>query len=231
LLNRSHIIVTRSCLNPFPHFHHHKQTLHSPPQYKTLKSEIQHSTIHLPACVCFPTHPSIPTRKGSNPNYTLFYPPHFLLLTLPFHFFPQHTPSLLQCHYIANILNPLFEAEAEVTKQVQLAEQQARQKVQQAEVDAEREYQKLKKEEETKFQQEELQFSGKGDASVQAVVQKVEVQKKQQQQMYDKNQESVVQLLLHQVTSAEIKLSEPQRQAFLAIKRQKEAASASSEAY
>jgi hypothetical protein len=49
--------------------------------------------------------------------------------------------------------------------------------------------------------------------------------------MYDKNQESVVQLLLHQVTSAEIKLSEPQRQAFLAIKRQKEAASASSEAY
>jgi len=123
---------------------------------------------------------------------------------------------------MSNILNPLFEAEAEVSKQIQLAEQQARQKIQQAEVDAEREYQKLKKEEETKFQQEELQFSGKGDASVQAVVTKIEAQKKEQQKLYEKNQESVVQLLLHQVTSAEVKLSEPQRQAFLAIKRQKE---------
>lgn len=125
---------------------------------------------------------------------------------------------------MSNVLNPLFEAEAAVTKEIQQAEQQARQKVQQAETDAEREYQKLKKEEETKFQQEELQIAGKGDASVQALVDKIAQQKAQQQALFDKNQEQVVQLLLHQVTSAEIKLSEQQRQAFLAIKRQKEAA-------
>lgn len=127
---------------------------------------------------------------------------------------------------MSNVLNPLFEAEAAVTKDIQQAEQQARQKVQQAETDAEREYQKLKKDEETKFQQEELQISGKGDASVQALVEKIAEQKKQQQGQHEKNQEQVVQLLLHQVTSAEIKLSEQQRQAFLAIKRQKEASGA-----
>lgn len=130
----------------------------------------------------------------------------------------------------ANPLAPLLDAEAEVTKQVQLAEQQSRQKIQQAEVDAEREYQKLKKEEEAKFQQEETNMAGKGDASVQAVVDKIEVQKKEQQASYDANQEQVVQLLLHQVTTTEVKLSEPQRQAFLAIKRQKDAA-ASPDAY
>ena len=126
----------------------------------------------------------------------------------------------------ANPLSPLLSAEAEVTKQITAAETNARQKVQAAEVDAEREYNLLKTQEEAKFKKEQEQVGGKGDKSVQDTIDDINAQKKQQQASFDKAQEQVVQLLLNQVTTCTVQLTEQQRQAFLAVQRQKQQAAA-----
>lgn len=122
----------------------------------------------------------------------------------------------------ANPLSPLLSAEAEVTKQINLAESNARAKIQAAEVDADREYNQLKLQEEAKFKKEQEQVGGKGDKSVQETIDRIEIQKKEEQASFDKQQEQVVQLLLHQVTTCAVQLTEQQRQAFLAVQRQKQ---------
>lgn len=80
----------------------------------------------------------------------------------------------------------------------------------------------MKLQEEAKFKKEQEQVGGKGDKSVQETIDRIEVQKKEEQASFDKQQEQVVQLLLHQVTTCAVQLTEQQRQAFLAVQRQKQ---------
>lgn len=81
-------------------------------------------------------------------------------------------------------------------------------------------------EEQAKFEAEVKENDGQGDEKYKQLVASTEREKVDQEASYEKAKEDVTQMLLHFVTTCEIKLTENQRQAYLAIaKKEAEAAS------
>lgn len=68
------------------------------------------------------------------------------------------------------------------------------------------------------------QHDGEGDEKLKALAVEVAAEKAEQSKLYDAASETAVAVLLHAATSCEIVVDESQRQAFLALQREKKAA-------
>jgi len=125
-----------------------------------------------------------------------------------------------------NPLRKLVNAEREASEIIAREERYRSKRLQEAESVVQEIYEKRRSEEETKFQQEVKSNDGEGDEKLKVLAQEVAAEKAEQGRLYDAARETAIGTLLHVVTSCEIKVDESQRQAFLAIKREKEQGSA-----